>query len=226
MHIEIKKFETNYNRIDDEAVKVCFDLIKNNLDNFHELQFIASEHNSNSITDVGNEKFNAQLNDRVADPIFKVFHQLIDSLPKDEVISTTELRLQNVDQKYISMFIGYFHAKILRRTSEMTSNITMFQKPKFDSLKCLPLRSPSLESLYIAHCYLDAEHFRQLNNFYTMCYNLKHLDLTNVITSNSWKSEEIKKHFVDSMEFMANSLGKQIETLIIPNNDLKDETFI
>ena len=194
----LKKVDTGSS----EDIGGYFDLIKNNLDSFHNMQFIVSEHNKNNLMESGNEKFHHQLNDPTTDPIFRVFHELIDSLPKDESISTTELRLQSVDQKYITLFLGYFHARIQKRKDEYSKPNSMFQKPKFDSAKCIPFRNSSIESLYIANSYMDAVHFRQINNFYTQCYNLVHLDLTMILTFNSWNSEEMRKHFLDSMQFM------------------------
>ena len=91
MHIEIKKFEHGYNIIDQEAKNICFDLIKNNLNCFHRLQFIVSELNKGSITHT--EKVGLHMNDPNADPIYMVFHNLVDKLPHNESICTNELRL-------------------------------------------------------------------------------------------------------------------------------------
>ena len=123
-----KDFDPTYNTMSAETTKMCVSLIKNNLDSFSSIHFEANLRERYANIDAVKEQ--AKAGNPNEDPIFRVMHEIIDEIGSDQ-ISTQTLRLQNVDRKYLHLFLGCFHFKFLKRRSTMKNNLsTVLDQPK------------------------------------------------------------------------------------------------
>ena len=99
IEIYIKDFKKNYHIINEEASKMCIDIIVNNIDSFKRIKMCVNE---------AGEK---DRNDLSTNPISLFFVKLIKNIPfkyKDQrqSIETNELDLSCFDQKYFHLVLA------------------------------------------------------------------------------------------------------------------------
>lgn len=131
---------------------MCISLIKNNLDSFSSIHFEASLKERYANLDASKEQ-SKQINPST-DPIISVMHQIIEEIGPNPV-STQTLRLQNIDRKYLHLFLGCFFFKFLRRRSTMKNNILESQQEEIG--KAFVIEGTSVERLHVQNCLFDGK---------------------------------------------------------------------
>ena len=99
MELAIQKFYRGRHTIDEAAVKTVLDCVKDHMEDFERIKFIANEDSS------------SQLGGIDSDHISGFFEQFVHNFEEGERLSASELQLEHIDQKYLGIFLAHFHRK-------------------------------------------------------------------------------------------------------------------